>query len=114
MSSPTVAVSESASTWLLLRMNWFVPSVTSAPSVPEQQNLLVLSWTLPPDVPRLIGSGCSTWFALWASAKPTEKRTEQKKPRKAKRRARETIVASSFEGCRGKLNGRGESDSRLD
>jgi len=45
MSSPAEAESLRASTWLLLRIYWLVPSVIRAPRVPLQQNRLLASLT---------------------------------------------------------------------
>src|SRR5262249_22901648 len=52
MSSPALACPLSPNTWLLLRTLEFPPAVTIAPIVPLQQNLLVMSLTLPPETPK--------------------------------------------------------------
>src|SRR5689334_20203659 len=49
--SPTVAPPERASMWLLLRTYRTLSRVIRDPSVPPQQNDLLTSAALPPDVP---------------------------------------------------------------
>src|SRR5215471_1682788 len=59
-----VPLSDLARTWLLLTMKVTPPRVISAPNVPEQHRLALVSVTLPPLVPILTGTVCCTWLSL--------------------------------------------------
>src|SRR5215472_14699120 len=57
--SPAFAALERAKTWLLLKIYWLpLASFTTDPSVPVQQKELLMSFTLLPLVPSLIGGVC--------------------------------------------------------
>src|SRR5215471_4573150 len=71
---PAFPILESARTWLLLRMYWLpLASLTTDPSVPVQQNELLMSFTLLPLVPSLMGGLC--WAVLPAKARVAHRKT---------------------------------------
>src|SRR5260370_37278892 len=79
MASPILAALLRASTWLLPSMYCLPFLVTREPSVPVQQNCELISFTLLPLVPNLIGGVCCAVF-----------------PPKAKPAARNTMRADRF------------------
>src|SRR5215472_8617494 len=64
IESPTAPWSDLFNTWLLLRIKSTPPRVTRAPSVPEQQDLPLVSVELPPEVPSFTGAAWLWWVSF--------------------------------------------------